>query len=787
VPNEPPTVATAASASPSIVTGTTTTLSVLGADDGGESNLTYTWSTTGTPPATVQLSANGTNAAKSTAAAFSAAGTYDFMVTITDAEGLSTTSSVDVTVAQSVTGLTIAPDAATVNEGATQQFVASATDQFGDSMAAPALLWSIKSGNGSVSSSGLCTGGSTFGSTTVAAKSGGVQALAAITTPDEPPVISTDASASPAPATGTTTQLEVAATDDGGPENLTYAWSAVGQPPAPVSFSVNDSNSADITTATFEKPGDYQFQLTVTDEQGESTTSTVEETVAQTLTSIAVTPGSATVGRGESVQFGATALDQFGKPMLNAPTLNWSTTGSAGTIDSTGVYTAPTAGNGAATIVATAGNISGTATVDLEDELWASVPASINTAPGIPVVFAGANGISISDADSTTLNVPVSVTVVATHGTLSLGTTSGLRFQNGSGPNGSLLTFEGNIAEIDKALRGMAYTSEAGFAGSASVTITLNESGPGASPSYSIPVDVQQASSSISGGGSSATSSGGSGSGGGSTLSGVVNGGGSTSSSGTSDGSGSSEAPGTSTLSGGVVVPASFGDTPIQGNTSSSESTPSGHTSPAPAPAPSPVQPVTPTGESGAKAGAAGAASAVPGNSAVGAGNGGVGAVSNVAFVGTTEAGVGMPFAPTGVVPDVRVTSVPEQVFPFLAVRGEMASAMDVADHKLIADQKVKIMAGSATAASFGASALYVVWLLRGGSLLSSLLSILPAWQTIDPLPVLDNFENRRRRGKTDNDDDLESLESMVDKSNGTADQGHSIDEPAKREDLFLQ
>jgi hypothetical protein len=116
-----------------------------------------------------------------------------------------------------------------------------------------------------------------------------------------------------------------------------------------------------------------------------------------------------------------------------------------------------------------------------------------------------------------------------------------------------------------------------------------------------------------------------------------------------------------------------------------------------------------------------------------------------------------------------------------------MASAMDVADHKLIADQKVKIMAGSATAASFGASALYVVWLLRGGSLLSSLLSILPAWQTIDPLPVLDNFENRRRRGKTDNDDDLESLESMVDKSNGTADQGHSIDEPAKREDLFLQ
>ena len=43
----PPTVATAASASPGTVTGNTTSLSVLGADAGGAANLTYTW----TPPA----------------------------------------------------------------------------------------------------------------------------------------------------------------------------------------------------------------------------------------------------------------------------------------------------------------------------------------------------------------------------------------------------------------------------------------------------------------------------------------------------------------------------------------------------------------------------------------------------------------------------------------------------------------------------------------------------------------------------------------------------------------
>ena len=47
----------------------------------GKSGLTYTWSTTGTPPGSVGFSANGTNAAQSTVATFSAAGTY-LVVTI---------------------------------------------------------------------------------------------------------------------------------------------------------------------------------------------------------------------------------------------------------------------------------------------------------------------------------------------------------------------------------------------------------------------------------------------------------------------------------------------------------------------------------------------------------------------------------------------------------------------------------------------------------------------------------------------------------------------------------
>jgi hypothetical protein len=55
----------------------------------------------------------------------------------------------------------------------------------------------------------------------------------------------------------------------------------------------------------------------------------------------------------------------------------------------------------------------------------------------------------------------------------------------------------------------------------------------------------------------------------------------------------------------------------------------------------------------------------------------------------------------------------------------------------------------------------YVVWLVRGGVLLSSVLSALPAWQMVDPLPVLAAAGAvRRTRGDAgrDGSDDVERL-----------------------------
>jgi len=142
-----PTVATPAAASANPVTGNTVGLSVLGADLTGEADLTYTWSTATLPSgaSAPTFSANQSNAAKNTTATFSSAGTYVFLVTITAAGGLSTTSSVSATVSQTLTSfsITVPPSGGSGADGA-GSFAATALDQFGIPLAnQPPLPWSL--------------------------------------------------------------------------------------------------------------------------------------------------------------------------------------------------------------------------------------------------------------------------------------------------------------------------------------------------------------------------------------------------------------------------------------------------------------------------------------------------------------------------------------------------------------------------------------------------------------------------------------------------------------------
>ena len=143
------------------------------------SNLTYTWTTTGTPPAPVVFSVNGTNAAKNTTAIFTKAGAYSFLVTIRDSAGLTVTSSTNVTVSQTLTSVVLSPNPATVIMGGTQQFTAVAKDQFGNSLTSqPSFAWAAAPGT--INSAGLYTAPVSGTTATVTASSGGKTGTATV-------------------------------------------------------------------------------------------------------------------------------------------------------------------------------------------------------------------------------------------------------------------------------------------------------------------------------------------------------------------------------------------------------------------------------------------------------------------------------------------------------------------------------------------------------------------------------------------------------------------------------
>jgi hypothetical protein len=382
VVNAAPTITTAAAATPNTVTGTNTALTVSAADDGGAGNLTYSWQTTGTPPAAVTFSANGTNAAHNTTATFAASGTYSFKVTVTDAQGATATSTIPaVTVNQTTTSISVTPANVSVNINATQQFTASAADQFGHVMnTQPTFAWSVD-GGGTISTSGLLTAAATTGGPfTVTAAADGKSGTATFTVVDSAPTVAQAASANPNPVTGNTTALSVLGADDSGEANLSYSWAAVSNPPAPVTFNPNGTHDAKNATATFSKAGVYTLQVTIADAGGLTATSQVQVTVNQTYSSVSVQPANATVNLNGTQQFNAIANDQFGNALANQPaSYVWAITG-GGTIDQTGLFTAGTVAGGPFDVTATNSGKTGTANVTIID----AAPTIRTAASAIP-------------------------------------------------------------------------------------------------------------------------------------------------------------------------------------------------------------------------------------------------------------------------------------------------------------------------------------------------------------------------------------------------------------------
>jgi hypothetical protein len=259
-----PIVMTAAAASPNPVTGTSTALSALGSENGSSSGLNYTWSATG--PASVLYSGNtnGTAAAKNITASFSKAGNYNFTVTITDAGGVSTTSSVGVTVQQTATGITVTPSTVTVATSTTEQFSASATDQFGNAISSPTFAWTITGTGNSIGTSGLASLGSTPGTYTVTAGLNGIGGHATVTTAVAPVVSNfqvNDGSAQRSMVDSLTVTFNEAVTLTAGDITLNLL-SQTGGASTPVNFTLTPQSGAATTwILTFTDPSDIGGSL----------------------------------------------------------------------------------------------------------------------------------------------------------------------------------------------------------------------------------------------------------------------------------------------------------------------------------------------------------------------------------------------------------------------------------------------------------------------------------------------------------------------------------------------
>src|SRR5439155_13534330 len=112
---------------------------------------------------------------------------------------------------------------ATINVNATQQFTATAKDQFGAALAPqPAFTWSVASGGGTVAASGLYTAPSTGGSATVQAASGTVAGTASVTiVAPQPPAAPTNLT-----ALKTGKKAKLTWTDNASDESGFHVWSS---------------------------------------------------------------------------------------------------------------------------------------------------------------------------------------------------------------------------------------------------------------------------------------------------------------------------------------------------------------------------------------------------------------------------------------------------------------------------------------------------------------------------------------------------------------------------------
>ncbi|MEJ0089785.1 MAG: M36 family metallopeptidase [Limisphaerales bacterium] len=459
----------------------TITLTGFASDDGLLTNapLTAIWNKI-SGPGTVTF---GNAAATNSAAIFSTNGIYMLRLTVDD--GIATNHS-DITVIENLPPLVNAGSTQTVNFGATVTLAGMiADDELPDSILTS--VWNKISGPGNAAFANA-----TATNTTVIFDQSGIYVLS-LTADDgfstnssnvtviinQPPTVSVMADELMVQLPSTAT-LSGIVSDDGIPNGiLNNTWSQVSGPVTALFSNVSGTN----TTASFSQPGIYILRLTADDTMATSS-GEISVNVLPVLNANHAPQAfgqSLNVNEGEPLAITLNGMDPDGDALtfnVIIPPTHGTLSGSASDL----IYLPETGytGDDAFVFVANDGKAdSGPAIVyilinPLNYAPIISVPADQTVTENPILQFDIYKAISVFDADAGSDLLQLSLAV--THGTLILGTTSGLLWVTGSNGSSNIVV-KGSLDDLNNSLAGLTYIGATGFVGSDSLEISVDDLG----------------------------------------------------------------------------------------------------------------------------------------------------------------------------------------------------------------------------------------------------------------------------------------------------------------------
>ncbi len=337
-----------------VVLGRTASLTVLGSDNSGEASLKYKWQLVDMPVGgNVSFAANGSNAAKNNVLTFNKPGAYRVNVTLLDAQGLSSNSSLQFNVEQTLTSFVFkTPDGKTFTSGTTintsdtrRELSVQGIDQFGLAMVVqPSVQWQavgVPVGGSTIlttDGNSVSAGFNRAGTYTLKAQSGAIASNASINVTQTLTFmkLATTSGVAIDPSetvsvTSKTRQFVVRGFDQFGNAMASMpivSWAATI---APSSGSISASSTNGVTTLTFSRIGNYSVRAL-----SGATSFTFSATVIPTFTSIGfrnsegkgIAVNSSLPTAGTSFGLSAFGLDQYGALLTSQPAVVWQSSSS---------------------------------------------------------------------------------------------------------------------------------------------------------------------------------------------------------------------------------------------------------------------------------------------------------------------------------------------------------------------------------------------------------------------------------------------------------------------------